>query len=300
MLIQEIANHEPLEVSEFKRLLQTDLKAAVSHQAKLVENLDPYSVKRFNQFKETAHRVFEALGELNEGFIKLVNAEQGSHHQEGDVATHSLLVFWEVVEFLSAVEKNPDLLSALRKQTGLEWESIKFVLLVGALFHDITKPEYLVTEDGKTFFRGRLIEISRFLHHAETGAEKANSILRSSGVFADSKILEQEIKAIEFIIRYHMVYHCLNAEATNDLIQHGFKFPTYNDPKGIEEIVSSPYLPLLDRFCVCDRRATWPVKRERDDRIEVGSWPEADQDAIKSLCHKKTSAIKHNPLASTK
>lgn len=142
------------------------------------------------------------------GFRELAGCEQGGLHQEGDALVHTAKVFANVAQL----------------SKGLPDED-RYLLLIGALLHDITKPAARAENGGRVSFHG----------HAESAADMCPDLAQSF------HLTDSELDRVTFLVRNHMNAHLIRSMGENRKL----------------ELYKSPHFSLLVILQEADALATW-------------------------------------------
>lgn len=173
--------------------LLDEIETVVLTLKKFVERpLNPEKKEDLQKIKDYAHNLGEKLSKRLDNFGLLKNASQGSHHKEGTVLEHSVLVAFNVVRIASEVLGWEKIISKDNRVSVLGK-----ILVMAALFHDISKPwqEVQLRED-------------RFLFHAKASADWVE---QNKGILGlDGEHYHEAFILLKFLVNWHMHPHVVN------------------------------------------------------------------------------------------
>lgn len=154
--------------------------------------LKPEKKEDLQEIKNYAQQLGEKLSKDLPSFGLLINASQGSHHMEGTVLEHSVLVAFNVVRIASEILGWEKIISKDNRVSVLGK-----ILVMAALFHDISKPwpEVQARED-------------RFLYHAEASADWVEQNKSILGL--DGEHNHEAFSLLKFLVNWHMHPHVVN------------------------------------------------------------------------------------------
>jgi poly(A) polymerase len=195
------------------------------------------------------------LEEILPQIVVMRNVEQGPYHHL-DVWRHSLESVEQLEKLFKELEENPDIRRYLKQDLVIN-RSRKALMKLGALLHDIGKPQSKRREKGRTLFHG----------HERVGRDIADKICEML------KLSTKEKFALEKMIFWHLRPGYL---ADNELPTPRAVFRYFRDTG--EEGISVILISLADQRSTCGPLTS---KKDREQHEKV------NKDLIAQYFHKQ-------------